>query len=96
MSAGSGKYDDLCTAAREASDANAVVLVIIGGKLGHGFAVQLATDSPHDPSEAIEGARGMARAMREVADQMEADARTLELAFELTAAAAAPTPKAPE
>lgn len=37
---GPGKYDDACTAAREATKAVAVLLVVIEGEQGNGFAVQ--------------------------------------------------------
>lgn len=37
---GPGKYDDLCTYVREKSDALAVIVLIIGGRLGNGFSVQ--------------------------------------------------------
>ena len=37
---GPGKYDDACTMAREATGANAAVLIIIDGSKGHGFSVQ--------------------------------------------------------
>ncbi len=40
MPAGAGKYDDLCTAARVETDAEMVLLVILGGNRGHGFSMQ--------------------------------------------------------
>ncbi len=40
MAIGPGKYDDACTAAREATKADAVVLVVLNGKRGAGFSVQ--------------------------------------------------------
>jgi hypothetical protein len=41
-----GKYDDACTAARIATEARAVVLVVIGGRDGSGFSVQGLGDTP--------------------------------------------------
>jgi hypothetical protein len=43
---GPGKYDDVCTQAREATEATeaaSVVLIVFGGKHGHGFSVQSST-----------------------------------------------------
>ena len=37
---GPGKYDDLCTQAREAAEAQAVVLIVMNGNKGSGFSVQ--------------------------------------------------------
>lgn len=45
MPNGPGKYDDACTAAREATEGRVVLLVVLGGKSGPGFAVQ-STDGP--------------------------------------------------
>ena len=38
---GPGKYDDLCTAARRAADADGAILMIIDGARGSGFSAQL-------------------------------------------------------
>lgn len=40
MATGPGKYDDLCTAAREGAAADACVLIILGGTRGSGFSIQ--------------------------------------------------------
>jgi hypothetical protein len=40
MGIGPGKYDDACTAAREATGGEAVVLIVLNGKHGAGFSVQ--------------------------------------------------------
>lgn len=37
---GPGKYDDACTAAREATQADGVVLIVLNGHRGSGFSVQ--------------------------------------------------------
>jgi hypothetical protein len=37
---GPGKYDELCTAAREEAKAVAVVLIVINGEHGNGFSCQ--------------------------------------------------------
>lgn len=46
MSRGPGKYDQECGAAREATAAEAVLLIVINGKLGSGFSVQANEGSP--------------------------------------------------
>ena len=38
---GPGKYDDVCTHAREETKADGVVLMILNGEHGDGFSVQL-------------------------------------------------------
>ncbi len=38
---GPGKYDDICTLAREAASAEGAVLMIIKGNLGGGFSIQV-------------------------------------------------------
>lgn len=42
MPVGPGKYDDLCTYAREQAQATAAMVIIVGGKHGPGFAMQTA------------------------------------------------------
>ena len=37
---GPGKYDDLCTEAREQAEALLVAVMVMGGKRGSGFSVQ--------------------------------------------------------
>jgi hypothetical protein len=37
---GPGKYDEIATAAREATEAEAIVLIIANGIYGNGFSVQ--------------------------------------------------------
>jgi hypothetical protein len=40
MAEGPGKYDNACTVARETTNAAAVILIVVGGELGHGFSIQ--------------------------------------------------------
>jgi hypothetical protein len=40
MNDGPGKYDDACTAARESTQAQGVLLVVLGGNKGNGFSAQ--------------------------------------------------------
>jgi hypothetical protein len=40
MAIGPGKYDDLCTEIRERTKASGVLLIVIGGTKGQGFACQ--------------------------------------------------------
>lgn len=39
-----GKYDDLCTLVRVASEADAVVVIIVNGIMGNGFSIQLTSE----------------------------------------------------
>jgi hypothetical protein len=40
MAMGPGRYDDLCTHVRVLAQAEAALVIIIGGVRGHGFSVQ--------------------------------------------------------
>jgi len=40
MAFGAGKYDHICTVARESTQATAVVVIILEGNKGSGFSVQ--------------------------------------------------------
>jgi hypothetical protein len=40
MALGPGRYDDVCTFVRLACEADAVLLIVLGGKLGNGFSCQ--------------------------------------------------------
>lgn len=40
MAVGPGVYDEVCTMVREATEAQAVVVMVIGGKHGSGFSIQ--------------------------------------------------------
>lgn len=62
---GPGKYDAACTAARMATKAKGVLLVVYDGEFGHGFSAQL-------PPEAI---GSIAAALRDVAEQIESENR---------------------
>ena len=44
MMYGPGKYDDLCTAAREGAKAQGAILIIIEGERGDGCSAQLPSD----------------------------------------------------
>jgi hypothetical protein len=65
---GPGKYDDACTAARETTGAAGALLIIFEGEKGHGFSAQL-------PVEALVQ---IPTVLREIADQIEEDARALQ------------------
>lgn len=60
-----GKYDAACTKAREMTDADTVLLVVIGGRHGSGFSVQ-----SHDPYHA----EMLPTLLRTLADQMDRNA----------------------
>jgi hypothetical protein len=59
---GPGKYDDLCTEAREAAEAEGAILIILGGNKGPGFSAQLPMTVD---------LRIVAALLREVAGQIE-------------------------
>lgn len=40
MTIGPGRYDDLCTKVRAETEADAVIVIVVGGKRGHGFSCQ--------------------------------------------------------
>jgi hypothetical protein len=65
MAIGPGKYDAACTAAREATGARGVILIVFGGKLGDGFSAQLEL-----PVAALVKIPAV---LRTVADSIEAD-----------------------
>jgi hypothetical protein len=67
MALGPGKYDDICTRAREEAQALACVVMVLGGKHGSGFSVT-----------AIDGVQrrvinDLPRLMRFMADSIERD-----------------------
>jgi hypothetical protein len=62
---GAGKYDAETTAAREATQAAGIALIVIAGRQGHGFSVQ----APPDVLTALPDL------LRATADQLEADLR---------------------
>lgn len=66
MPLGPGKYDALATDARVAANADAVILVVLGGDLGSGFCVQ--TRVPLTPAV-------LAALLRKVADDIDAEER---------------------
>lgn len=59
---GPGKYDDLCTAAREQAKAEGAILIIINGEHGGGFSCQTT----------LETALKLPRILRDMADDIEA------------------------
>lgn len=61
MGNGPGKYDDVCTMAREAAKAKGVLLMVFDGEHGQGFSAQL-------PPELV---LGIPAVLRQVADQIE-------------------------
>lgn len=65
MALGPGKYDDLCTMVKEQSQAEGVVLIIVGGNKGVGFSAQLT--APQMVSLPL--------VLRNIADKIEEDYR---------------------
>lgn len=62
MPLGPGKYDDWCTKVREETQAEGVILVVIGGEKGSGFSCQLT----------LEDLSGIPVVLRTIADEIEA------------------------
>ncbi len=46
MPIGAGKYDDVCTVAREATQGDATLLIVLNGNKGDGFACQIMAKNP--------------------------------------------------
>lgn len=66
MPLGPGKYDEICTLARQAAGSpHGCVLIVFGGNQGHGFSVQ-ATPAVLEELPAI---------LRDIAGQIEADTK---------------------
>jgi hypothetical protein len=63
MALGPGKYDEVCTVAREACAAQGVILIVFGGSNGNGFCVQ----APLEIQFAIP------KILRDLADKIETD-----------------------
>lgn len=64
MALGPGKYDSICTEAREKTKAEGVVLIVVNGSFGHGFSCQAT----------LEVIAGLPQLLRTVADDMERSA----------------------
>ena len=60
---GPGKYDDEATWVRERTKASGVILIVIGGDRGQGFAVQAT----------VEVTLSLPTLLRDMADQIETD-----------------------
>ncbi len=71
MAQGPGKYDDLTTYVREKSGAEAVVVIVLGGKKGHGFSVQACGQGAAAEIHATLSAR-----LRAIADEIDKDGAT--------------------
>ena len=69
MTIGPGVYDDDCTLVRERTHAKGVVLIVVGGDKGAGFACQVTEDVVLD----------LPAVLRSIADQMDADQMTMDL-----------------
>lgn len=59
MSHGPGKYDDECTAARYATGASAIILIVKDGIRGSGFSAQFT--SPTDMADIVTTLRSVIR-----------------------------------
>jgi len=66
MAVGLGKYDDLCTKVRDLAKARGAIIIVIQGEHGSGFSVQ----------GDLELTARLPALMREMANQVEADAFT--------------------
>jgi hypothetical protein len=63
MTIGPGKYDKETTVVMEATNAQGVILIVIGGDRGEGFSVQAT----------LEATLALPMMLRSIADQVEAD-----------------------
>jgi hypothetical protein len=70
MTAGPGKYDDEVTWVRERTHAAGVVLIVVGGDRGAGFAVQATPEATLD----------LPAVLRSMADQIDADTMKTDMA----------------
>lgn len=71
---GPGKYDQECEAALLATEAHAVLLIVLGGSKGNGFSFSMVQTGPLPDTRAIDSIPQM---LRSVANQIEADAKKL-------------------
>jgi len=62
MTIGPGKYDDLCTAVREETNAAGVIVIVIGGTRGHGFSCQADLDTTRQLPDLLESLARQIRA----------------------------------
>ncbi len=65
MPRGPGRYDEVCTVARMATNASALLLIVIGGRRGDGFEVQC------EPGAELT----IPAMLRKLADAIEADTK---------------------
>lgn len=75
MPIGPGKYDDITTYVREQTQAGVVMVLVVGGIKGDGFAVQVAGQHAEGAAAV---AKLLARALRDVAEQIEKDGAELQ------------------
>lgn len=68
MTTGPGKYDDICTIAREMAQAEAAIIVILNGNKGTGFSVQAL-----GPAAGASVLAALAGILRNIADTIERD-----------------------
>lgn len=66
MPMGPGKYDDECTRIMEDQQAEGIILIIVGGKKGHGFSCQATPQV----------VAGLPQILRNVALELESSARS--------------------
>ena len=67
MTVGAGKYDHVCTLARERAGALAAVVIILGGRHGNGFSVQSVQSAQDSVMKSLPSL------LRNMANQIEAD-----------------------
>lgn len=65
MAQGPGRYDDLCTYVRERAQAEAAIVIVLGGRHGAGFSVQVEGPRAEEVAARLPGIlESMAAAMR--------------------------------
>lgn len=66
MAEGPGKYDAVCTMARELTEAACAIVIVFGGRRGDGFSVQVDSRIAREL-----GPKSLARILRDMASQIE-------------------------
>jgi len=59
---GAGVYDDVCTMARETTQADGAIVMILGGNKGSGFSVQVEQERIHELPAVLENIAAQLRA----------------------------------
>lgn len=75
MAIGPGKYDFEATMLRAKTKADGVMLIVLGGRKGHGASVQIRLRGAEDRVECV---KQLVTILRELADKFEEDAASIQ------------------